>query len=76
MKRGFFALTTPQKIESAATMAQSLHASLAEFTLDTLEPAQKAAYQELTNSAAFIHQRLQQRLEQLFTLQANQLPKS
>ncbi len=69
-------MTTPQQIETAATTAQSLHASLAAFALETLEPTQKAAYQEMANSVSHVYLRLQERLEQLQTLQASKIPKS
>lgn len=63
-------MTTPQKIETATVLAESLHAELQMFAIDTLEPTQKTAYQELANSAAFIAQRLKQRNEQLKEWQA------
>ncbi len=68
-------MTTAQNIESAATMAQSLHASLAGFALDTLEPTQKTAYQEMANAVALIHRRLQARLGQMNDMLAERLPK-
>ena len=69
-------LTTPQRIETAITTAQSLHASLAAFALETLEPTQKTAYQEMAHSVSHVYLRLQERLEQLQILQASKIPKS
>ncbi len=58
-------MTTIDKVGAAYANAQSLHATLTQFSLETIDPVSKQMYQELANAAQTIMEGIRKRQEQL-----------
>ncbi|MHB1628953.1 MAG: DUF1657 domain-containing protein [Bacilli bacterium] len=58
-------MTTIDKVGAAHASAQSLHATLTQFSLETVDPISKQMYQEMANAAQTIVEGIRKRQEQL-----------
>jgi len=58
-------VTTIERVEAAHASAQLLHATLTQFSLETVDPISKQMYQELANAAQSIAQGIRKRQQQL-----------
>ncbi len=58
-------MTTIEKVGAAYANAQLLHATLAQFSLETVDPVGKQMYQEMANAAQSIAEGIRKRQEQL-----------